>query len=494
MENGESKMTKDNIGNGIKINETLVQEFKTHSQKEEIVDSTIEDYLLKQLKIIDEEITDEKKKLIKKNFVHLMCQVLSDLNLINERLRKYKEERTKLENIKSNEAEYTRRKLEYFAKLNKNAQNDIITFLVKDINRYLIETNYDTLQRESENDECEKLYRNRWYRFAQFSEYYDAEFDYSTVVKASQFPGVDLIDRPETEQKYLKLYRDDPEQYFDEIRKMIEQKKIVESLREQIAQNYHLHKRHEIFEDLAALYEGKHYQSFIALGLLQLEGIFFDICSIKYDEKENVGSLVEKAEKALTGKNEISFMRYYPYFAFDVPIKRNEIAHTGFMKSQNLEKIADELLLDLYAVAQMAKMESDGKFRIFLMINEALNEIESSDIEKLNKKLIVELFKNQIIDDESFWNVLKSPDQFKEEIEFYKLEELPEGQVDLPTIVKEISEMIYREEFWTELLKMLEYNNEEINQFVLKMANNYIKVLSGDSKKKCIEIFQYFNI
>ncbi|MEI3374716.1 MAG: hypothetical protein V8R00_02030 [Coprococcus catus] len=51
-------------------------------------------------------------------------------------------------------------------------------------------------------------------------------------------------------------------------------------------QNYHLHKHHEIFMDLARLYEEKHYQSFVALGLLQLEGLFFDICSIRYDDKK----------------------------------------------------------------------------------------------------------------------------------------------------------------------------------------------------------------
>ena len=66
----------------------------------------------------------------------------------------------------------------------------------------------------------------------------------------------------------------------------------------------------EIFMDIACLYEEKHYQSFVALGLLQLEGLFFDIYSIRYDDKENAGSLVEKAEKALSNKSEISDMRY----------------------------------------------------------------------------------------------------------------------------------------------------------------------------------------
>ena len=157
-----------------------------------------------------------------------------------------------------------------------------------------------------------------------------------------------------------------PQQYYTNIRLLIEHNKILEYLKEHIAQNYHLNKRSEIFLDLASLYEQGHYQSFIALGILQLEGLFFDICSIKYDYKENAGTLVEKADKALKSRSKIRFMKYYPYFAFDVPVMRNEIAHIGLTNSQNIEQKADELLLDLNAVARMAIMESEEKFRFFI--------------------------------------------------------------------------------------------------------------------------------
>ncbi|MEI3374715.1 MAG: hypothetical protein V8R00_02025 [Coprococcus catus] len=58
----------------------------------------------------------------------------------------------------------------------------------------------------------------------------------------------------------------------------------------------------------------------------------------------------------------------------------------GLIRSQNLERLADELLLDLNAVAQMAKMESDGKFRIFLMIYDALLEVDFSDKKAVEQK------------------------------------------------------------------------------------------------------------
>ena len=43
---------------------------------------------------------------------------------------------------------------------------------------------------------------------------------------------------------------------------------------------------------LVSLYKEEHYQSFLSLGLIQIEGLFYDICSIKYGEKENAGTLV----------------------------------------------------------------------------------------------------------------------------------------------------------------------------------------------------------
>lgn len=489
-------MSKENVTpiktiHGIEIKKELFQNIVSEAERNEDAEIEIGDYLLNQLGIEDKEIPTDKKELIQKNFIHLICQVLSDLNMISERLRKYKEERLRLEGVKTNEAEYRRRKLEYFAKLNKNAQNDIVIFLDRDIKNYILETNYDTLQREKNMDELEKMFRNRRYLFAQASEYYDADFDYSTVVKVSRLPGIDWIDELEIENKYVKMHRDEPEKYYDEIKKLITQKRIMENLKTLVEKDYHLYKRREIFMDLARLYEEEHYQSFLALGLIQLEGLFFDICSIRYEEKENAGTLIEKAEKALKGKNQISYMRYFPYFAFDVPIKRNEIAHTGLIKSQNFEQLADELLLDLNAVTQIAKLESDGKFRIFIMINNALCKVGFSDPKAVNKKLILELFATRDLAPESFWEVLKSPEEFQEEIEFYK-QDISADCLDLQTIVKRISNMVYQLPFWCEMVNILnDYGeSDDVKQFMRNMAKNYVSVLNTDTKEKCIEVLK----
>ena len=60
-----------------------------------------------------EQASNEKRELIKDNFVHLMCLVIKDLQTIEGRLNTYKIQRKALESDKSNGAEYKRRKLEY---------------------------------------------------------------------------------------------------------------------------------------------------------------------------------------------------------------------------------------------------------------------------------------------------------------------------------------------------------------------------------------------
>lgn len=200
----EEKFTLINTINGIKINEELMQKVISVPERNENVNVAINNYLINQLGIDENQMSEEKKQLIQKNFIHLMCQVLNDLKIIDERLNKYKTERANIEGVKSNEAEYRRRKLEYFAKLNKRAQNDIFMFLNKKITEYLIEADYDNLQREINSDGWGNMFINRRYLFAQVSEYYDADFDYSTVVKISQLSGVKLIDGLGLEKNFLK--------------------------------------------------------------------------------------------------------------------------------------------------------------------------------------------------------------------------------------------------------------------------------------------------
>lgn len=470
-----------------------------HVQEENSPSISGDAYLAQLLDV--QELPDDRKEQIKNNFIHLMGQVIKDLTLVNQRIDKYRTERQKLDGVKSNEAEFRRRKLEYFAKLNKNAVKSIVTFLSSGIKEYLLDLSYDTLQRESQGDELGRMYRNRRYLYAQFPDYYDADFDYSTVVKTTHMPGVDFLGTLENEKKFLELRQKKPEQYYAEIKKVVDGNDLSELLLNAVEHNYHLYKRKEVFSDLMRLFQEKHYQSFLNLGLLQLEGLFYDICSLKYEEKENAGTLVEKAEKALRSNNEISFMRLYPYFAFDVPIRRNEIAHTGLINTDNHERLAYELILDLYSVARMALLESDGKFRLFWMIHDKLyGENASVGNDSVYKALFYELFAIDVLVSDSFWEVLKKPELYKEEIEFYKVEDLKEGYVDLPSVVNYISSMVYETDFWEAIEALLDealsdkFTDTRLFLFSKKMANNYVAVLEPEAKAACIEVLKKLKV
>ena len=73
---------------------------------------------------------------------------------------------------------------------------------------------------------------------------------------------------------------------------------------DRISSNYHMHQRKELFESLLTLFNDKKYLAFVVNATIQLEGMFYELVSIKHGEKENQGTLVEKVDKAFD-KNQI---------------------------------------------------------------------------------------------------------------------------------------------------------------------------------------------
>ena len=191
----------------------------------------IDDYLFGVLGMDTEQASNEKRELIKDNFVHLMCLVIKDLQTIEGRLNTYKIQRKALESDKSNGAEYKRRKLEYFAKQNRQAKEDIVEFLNNGVKTYLLEEENSTLECELGDNELGKLFLNGRYSFSQFPEYYDAEYNYATMVKASYFPDVELVDSLNTEKKYMKLRKDDENSITQKLNELSKAKILLSEFR-----------------------------------------------------------------------------------------------------------------------------------------------------------------------------------------------------------------------------------------------------------------------
>lgn len=460
-------------------------------------------YLLAQLDIDLAGRSENDMQLLLNNFVHLMCVIIRDIREINDRLVRYHEAYKKAENNNSNSMEYHRKKIKYFCTINEDARTTILEFLHYRLKDYLIENDFDTLQVEQKGNGLCSLFLKRRYMFAQFPEYYDMDFEFPTVAKVSYLPGIKPLEMMSAEKEYLSLYRTDKNKYIKKMHNIVDKENLIDCILRQVNENFHLHKRREIFLDLKKLFSEAHYQSFVSLGLLQLEGLFYDLCQIKYGAKENAGTLIEKVEKSLQGRNEFSFMRYYPYFAFDIPIQRNEIAHKGMLESVNIKNVAYDLVLDLNTVVAMVKSESYDKFIVFIMTHEKMLEIEANKQESTTaaalsdsyRCLIEELIQNSLIASEYFWKVLKRPEDYSEELEFYKPDALLDGYIDLWGIVKIISLMIRDDGFWEELLDMIQkttnqFGNipKDLYSFSKRMKDDFISELDGDAKNYCIEI------
>lgn len=457
----------------------------------------IEEYLLRQLGCEFSNFSREEKQLFLKNYTYMTSIIIKDLKEIDNRISFCKKEYKKLEANKTNEAEYQRRKLEHFAKINKVAKIDVIKFLNNGLKDYLLEHKFDILKREEDKDGVSMLLLKGRYKFAEMYDYYDINFDFSTYSKANYLPNISIRDRRKTAEKYINLKKDNISEYDKQMKKLIEDKKIMIGLATRVENNYYLNKRKDLFETLVSLYEEKSYQAFIALGLLQLEGIFYDYCLVKFGEIENMGTLVEKVYKSFNDNDRIN-MYYYPYFAFDVPIIRNEIAHKGMIDNDNIEAAMYNLILDLNSVIRMVEEESTDKFKIFLMIYENLMRLDSTDsdyVTNLNKQLFYNLIHYKFLTQSYFWQLLKEPDKYEKEIYFYVNDNPQEGNIDIATIVQRIAGLLKEEEFWQVILEIINNYLERYNEIpkdlydlVSKLKKDYIAILTGNAKKKCIEL------
>jgi len=193
-------------------------------------------------------------------------------------------------------------------------------------------------------------------------------------------------------------------------------------------------------------------------------------------------------------------MKFYPYFAFDVPIMRNDVAHKGFVDVKDLEWTAYELVLDLNTVSKMVRSESYDKFIGFSMTHEAMLKWTPEDNDEENGNLsmyrvfIKELFGIRYVIGEHFWELLKCPKKYDEELNFYSQEDLPEGYTDIAGIVIVLSALVRQENFWIAIKETLQqYSNDttqwdEFIEFAKKMRNDYIADLDEDAKTHCIEL------
>ena len=320
-----------------------------------------------------------------------------------------------------------------------------------------------------------------------YKRYYDADYDFATEAKIRFIPGIRIDNYLDVIKQYIDLKKTDYSAYKVEIARMITENNVLEHLRSQIEVHNLMCRRLEIFDTLKYLYDEEKWQSFVALAILQIEGLFFDCCNaLKLNDlSKTAGTFSEKVEKSFRD-NDIIMMSVYPYYNFDVPDIRNEIAHTGFYRSDDLKHLANELILDLNTVISWIYGITHEKYTVLKMIGDKLDEETQAGAEKKAMTLVCEMLSCTSIADYKYLDLLKCPTDFSEEMQCMKT---PDGYWD--AIINKIMAIIKTEEFWIYIDNNISetdvYEQNKPYNFVAladKLKNTFIPVLTANSPEK----------
>lgn len=449
--------------------------------------------LLGIMRISDKILSEVEIENIVSNYVFVSELVRNDLREIDIRLAELKT----LDAATPSEDDYKHKKYRYFAGLNRNAKAEIIDFYSNKLIDFSVE-NKSFKYTERKDDGLTMLFLDGRYEYAHFKRYFDFQHDFSTEAKMRFIPGIDLTKIEKTVTKYIDLKVSSPEAYQEEIARMVTENQCIEYVRDKVSNNHYLSRRREIFDILVGLFNEKRYQAFIALAVLQLEGLFYDCCSIiaKKELGNKAGTLVEKAEKVYSDSRVLE-LSVYPYFAYDVPDLRNEVAHNGIILGKDLQSIANEIVLDLYSIVYWACHLSNDKYIPLLMTMDKINEVPDADEEQVVETLFCEFYSCYQISNREFIDVLKSPENYQTEIDYYKPPaDCSTGQ-SLEESVTFLSSKVKSEGFWKFILQHIDIDKEHIKgkpydfiDFVVHFKNAFIPILGKGTPEKiaCQEV------
>ena len=448
--------------------------------------------ILNSINFTEKSLTSINKEDLKKEFISIMCDVITDIREIKERIKEYKKRYNDLQNQRGLEIEYQRRKLLYFCKINKKALDDICSFLSESISQYID-------QHILTPDNCAK------YQYEILKNFYSCDYPYEVVIKVDYYilynyfkdNDYDVFEFETKEKCLMDLYDNNPDDLWKMLYDYIDNNSILAEVIERINGCYHLAKRKEIFEILSKLFYEENYLTFITLGLLQIEGLFDDYSKLKFGESKDQGTLIEKVDKTLNN-NTFEMFKLYPYFAFDIPRLRNEVAHTGMISTtKDQKKISYDLIFDLYILSGLVENHSCTPIRNLVNIYDSFIEYTAYEGEDLKYIcLIYQLFYGYLLtpaDFKIYFSIIKKYQDFENELNFYG---------NAYSKIKCISEMILKEETWSAIVKIIKkdsaipiymstlfyYNNGSFFQFAEIIKNDYISILSGKAKDICKEV------
>lgn len=312
---------------------------------------------------------------------------------------------------------------------------------------------------------------------------------------------MNVIDSLKNVESTIALKENNLEEYYKKVINTVDSNQLLEKMAERIGMNYHFHKRKEVFETMTNLFDEEKYTTFILTAVIQIEGMFYELVSIRYGKKENQGTLLEKVEKTFQ-KNSAQMHALYPHFAFDLPELRNQVAHIGIVSSDNIKNLAYELVLDLNCVLSLAEKESLDKFKYLIQIFNKTVEKNLDDFENeddyhraITMCVFEELYMYNLMTDEYFWELLSKPQEYEEELIYYLPQDHNDEDLYLKDIVQILSNIVYSDMFWQIVLDETDSIEEiqpkapyDLGSFIEKLKNMFIPRLQGEAKKLCCQV------
>lgn len=237
------------------------------------------DFLISELSISHESI--KNKDVFLRNYIYSMVIARKHLLEIDTRLKEIRQKQSRITEKES----YAFRKLRHFEKKNEEAKDQIVNFICYGLVSYITGRNdpyADLIDRNNEE--------NMWligprYDYQYNAKYYDPDYDFSTFTKFYDIPGINFLEFLKNIDEMILLREKSLEEYRSKVIDAVTKSDLMLQIVERVNRNYHIHHRNEIFDSLLGLFIDKKYLAFVVGTTIQLEGMFYELISIKYGKK-----------------------------------------------------------------------------------------------------------------------------------------------------------------------------------------------------------------
>ena len=421
------------------------------------------------------------------NYVFLNEILAADLRQIQKNISRAKE--LNQDGIDEN----LRKKYIYFSNINKDARTEVSSFIANGLQNFVEQHRTVDFAGRMDDEGLIMMFRSN-YSYGIYSRYYEPDYDFSTETKIRGL-NLPILETENVIRSTIQMRKDNPEEYYSRMGDIIAEHKLLAQNAVLVEAHNILRRRSDIFKTLVDLYKSEQWSSFVALAVLQIEGLFYDCCEIlkEKDLGGTAGTLTEKVEKSF--KDNAALMRYaYPYFYFDAPLLRNKIAHVGTLEyiPEEMKRICIDLILDINSVVSWIYELSRSKYTTIEMLYG-----DVKDDEKPAEKLLCSMLSCMSVTDFKYLDVLVETSAFEDEFKYMNF--------DQNFIIEHVSllrKIIDTDDFWNQIAGHIDENKKcEDKPYCVewlagKLADAFIKVYQKGSPEKeaCAAVMAKVNI